>query len=74
MSKCKGCGAEIIWIKTITGKNMPVDAKPEKRVLVYKDLPEGTISNFIPDYGTVVTVYTPHWASCPKAQDFKSKK
>ena len=28
MSKCKSCGAEIIWIKTKNGKNMPCDAKP----------------------------------------------
>ena len=26
MSKCKSCGAEIIWITTTTGKKMPVDA------------------------------------------------
>lgn len=27
MSKCKACGAEIIWIKTPGGKNMPCDAQ-----------------------------------------------
>lgn len=26
MSKCKSCNAEIIWLKTAAGKNMPVDA------------------------------------------------
>lgn len=25
-SKCRSCGAEIIWIKTFSGKKMPVDA------------------------------------------------
>ena len=28
MARCKGCGAEIFWIKTISGKSMPVDEKP----------------------------------------------
>ena len=28
MSKCKRCGAEIIWITTVAGKNMPCDAEP----------------------------------------------
>ena len=27
--KCKGCGAEIVWIKMYgSGKSMPVDVKP----------------------------------------------
>ena len=24
-SKCKSCGAEVWWIRTFSGKNMPVD-------------------------------------------------
>ena len=28
MARCKGCGAEIDWIRTRTGKNMPVDPEP----------------------------------------------
>lgn len=26
ISRCRSCRAEIIWFKTATGKNMPVDA------------------------------------------------
>ena len=32
MPKCKGCQAEIIWIKTVNGKNMPCNA--EKTTIV----------------------------------------
>ena len=32
MPKCKGCQAEIIWIKTVNGKNMPYNA--EKTTIV----------------------------------------
>ena len=24
---CRSCGAEIVWLKTVNGKNMPVDAE-----------------------------------------------
>lgn len=27
MSKCKGCGAEIVWIQTENGKSMPCNGK-----------------------------------------------
>lgn len=32
MAKCKGCQADIIWIKTVNGKNMPCNA--EKTTIV----------------------------------------
>lgn len=28
MSICRGCGREIDWIRTVAGKNMPVDPAP----------------------------------------------
>jgi ssDNA-binding Zn-finger/Zn-ribbon topoisomerase 1 len=28
MSKCRDCGAEVIWAKSKNGKPMPLDAKP----------------------------------------------
>ena len=27
MSKCRTCGKEIVWLKTLRGKSMPVDAE-----------------------------------------------
>ena len=59
MSKCKGCGAEIVWIKTKAGKNMPCD---EKKITI------------VTDSGETITGHTPHWASCPKFKDFKEKQ
>jgi len=26
--KCRGCGAEIVWIETAAGKSMPCDPEP----------------------------------------------
>lgn len=64
---CTGCGAPVIW--TITEKNrkrMPVDAKPQKRVVFLRDPkdPATPISR-------VVSTFTPHWASCPMAERFR---
>ena len=29
ISKCRSCGDLILWVKTVTGKNMPVDHDPD---------------------------------------------
>lgn len=58
MSKCKGCGAEIVWIKTASGKSMPCDI--DKVTIVTDD-------------GKTVTGRIPHWATCPAATTFKKK-
>ena len=58
MAECKGCGEEIEWIATTEGKRMPVN--PGKVVVVTQD-------------GKVVTGQVPHWATCPRAADFRKK-
>jgi hypothetical protein len=55
-SVCQGCGIYIEWIKTEAGKNMPVD--PKEISLINRE-------------GEVVKGFMPHWATCPKAKDFK---
>lgn len=81
-SKCRGCGAEIIWIGTLGGKSMPCDADP----VYYKEHSKGserivtpngvTIScEIIDDPQNATGVgYVPHWSTCPNAQDFKRGK
>jgi hypothetical protein len=71
---CKGCGAPTKWIEMLaTGKRMLVDEKPEHRVMILADLPEGTTSNFNPGLGVMAKVYMQHWGTCPKALGFKKK-
>jgi len=64
MAVCKGCGAEIKWIKTATGKNTPVDAVSEKRY------------SFFPftDEWLLLDSYQSHWATCPNANQFRKGK
>ena len=72
MARCKGCGAEIDWILTRDGKNMPVNPEP-----VYVAVDEGR-DVFVTDYGDVIrgrevpantgsseVAFVSHWATCP---------
>jgi hypothetical protein len=55
---CRGCGVYIEWVKTKSGKNMPVD--PELVTIITKE-------------GEVVRGYIPHWSTCPEANKFRKK-
>jgi hypothetical protein len=81
MSKCKACGAPIVWIGTPSGKIMPCDAKP----MAYREDIHGKAVIMTSDGQTVKCMldttpeaatgigYTPHWATCPHAAKFKPK-
>lgn len=77
-TQCRGCGAQIKFIKTSRGKWMPVDPEPihasdvrEGDYLIgedgelFKILGESDQEN---DFG-----YVPHFATCPKADEFKRR-
>lgn len=83
MSICRGCGHEIDWIRTIVGKNMPVDPAP---VFVIES---GGNDRFVTDEGEVITgrvacleeesrdlpvAFVSHWKTCPNAGDFRRKR
>lgn len=81
MSKCKSCGAEIIWIKMKgTGKAMPVDAK---KITYSENLHPGAKDalTLVTENGTIVRTqfdpggdkvgYTSHFATCPNAAQFR---
>lgn len=56
MSQCKACQAEIKFIRTEKGRQMPVDIKP---------------ITVITELGKTIRAYVPHWANCPKAETFR---
>ena len=79
MAKCRGCGADIIWIKTPAGKSMPCD--PEQIVYWQK---VGAPGKIVTPNGDVISCefcgesskatgigYRPHWFTCPEAGSFK---
>lgn len=84
MAICKGCGAEIEWVKTTGGQLMPVNIE-------YIEIdPKGAQHDtIVTDEGSVVKGFRvnendslfqtegkvrgriPHWATCPKAGNFR---
>ena len=60
MKQCRSCGADIIWVETVNGKRMPVDAKPEKRFVLSVADGEASIA-------TIKDTYVSHFATCPNA-------
>ena len=81
--RCRGCGAEIEWVKTAAGKNMPCDPKPVPywaregaagKVIVPRD---GTVVSCDfegPRYELTGFGYISHFSTCPKAKGFRKKK
>ena len=78
MSKCKSCGANIIWIPTVGGKAMPCDAKP----IPYTEDSTGSLTLVTKD-GRVVRAkadmssdnfgYVSHFATCPNANTHRRR-
>jgi len=62
-SKCRSCGADVLWSTSKDGKSLILDAKPEKRVAIH---PRTGRSHMI-------DVYMPHWATCPDSKSWKGK-
>ena len=81
MPKCRACGAPISWIKTRSGRVMPVNAMGER----YKPEPEGKAlfvtkdgrverGTRYPDRNLNVCIgYISHFATCPKAEEMRKK-
>ena len=64
MSKCKSCGAGIIWVKMESGKAMPLDAK---ETLLWKPVREGMSP-------IQVKGHQSHFSTCPNADSHRKKK
>ena len=76
MSKCKSCGADITWVKMMSGKSMPCDSGiiryiPEKDTTAKEFAtivtPEGHIEKGVIDPAGRKIGYVSHFATCPNA-------
>lgn len=65
MARCKGCDAEIVWFKTESGANIPLDAKSEKRIVLIGQ-PDGLVAKLL-------DTYMPHHATCSHVDEFRKK-
>ena len=59
MQKCKSCGKKILWVTMASGAKVPLDEYPKQMIQVKEGI------------GAMIPVYTPHWATCTHASDFK---
>lgn len=73
---CRLCGAPILWAKTTTGKQMPIDREPE-------DMGNVRLIHGPEGYLAIVTVpamipegerYRSHFATCPRAREARRGK
>lgn len=84
MAKCRSCGAEIIWIRTASGKSMPCDAAGISYSEVLLPGVKGNkILTLVTESGTIVRTefdpagdkigYTSHFATCPNANQHRKR-
>lgn len=71
MTTCRGCGKEIVWATTSTGKNMPLDPN----VTVYSVVPErGRLIAVKPTPGVLGERFmVSHFNTCSDADQFSGK-
>ncbi len=67
-SRCSSCNAEIIWVKTAAGKNMPLNAAAQTMWLVE------TAQVGAQPTGRPVAVRTSHFSDCPNAAQHRSPR
>lgn len=81
MSKCRSCGAPIIWITTKAGKAIPCDAEPiffnladlddkDAKFLIKDD---GEVAKGIVNPAGDLVGHTSHFATCPQADKWRRK-
>ena len=84
MVRCRGCGAEIIWLRTPAGKPIPCDPEAvwfvveaggkDRIVTVTGTVYAGRILSGQDEAGYATTGYQSHFATCPKAGRFRTKE
>lgn len=62
ISQCRGCGDDIVWVKTKRGKRMPVNVVPSK-----PDFRGPNAGELKYTHGE----HEPHWSTCSNSDDFR---
>lgn len=73
VANCRSCEAPIIWARTRSGKNMPLDAKPSLAGAFYITLATDGVwechhrSNYDGELPEDVNLHWSHFSTCPNA-------
>lgn len=74
-AKCSKCRADIIWVKTAKGKNIPLDAAPNEagNMYIYGFGDDATAHALKKGESPPNNMprYMPHHATCPNAKEFR---
>lgn len=78
MNRCKSCQSEIKWVLLKSGKRMPVDPLPletPESGTIIKVWPDGEaeVIKQLGDLDDYCTYYRSHFATCPDADDWRTK-
>lgn len=84
-SKCRSCGADVLWAQWASGKKMPVDAEPDMRTpgkggTLVLSVRGGAFGSLIVEkydeatHGVKRNRYTSHFATCPNADEHRRGK
>ena len=85
VAKCRGCGKEIAFIKTVKGKTQPVDPEPvwvkqcaggKPYIRMDGNYVYGQITGDAEDDpdANLIKAYVSHFATCEKADDFRNRR
>lgn len=59
---CRACKAPIFFAPSPAGKMIPIDAAPEKRIVIRDGVAH------------VESTFTAHFATCPEAEQFRRRR
>ena len=81
-TQCRGCGADIAFIKTTAGKSMPVDPMPisfvqaggpNTYVMMDGTVRRGREPRWDEDQAKTMIGYRSHFATCPESGKFSRR-
>lgn len=72
--RCNSCEVPIIWCETTTGRRMPMDATPDPKKGTFVILNGRARTANDEDRALLRPLHTSHFATCPDAEDWRSKR
>lgn len=71
-SRCRACGASILWAETLNGRRMPLDPEPREdgNVMVV----DGIATVLPGDVERIPPLYVSHFVTCSDASRFRKSK
>lgn len=80
LALCRSCSARVVWIRTQSGKRMPLDADPSPKgdFVIVKHIDGGTLAVLVTPktvefYHDIKERYLSHFATCPDAGKWRRR-